>query len=156
MAIARTNPDEFRSNLSRWAEWAGLRNIPIWLKHKTADEKAFRWSARMIIALCLIGIPLLLYWILIPATQTLIKASELPQIPFEDKEVHGWLRPANAITPPNGCDGLIAPNAIRVLIGDNTVAQDGFGKVSVLQIGRCEALSIERSSELDFPHFRRD
>ena len=46
MAMARTPPDEARSNLSKWALSFGLRNPPDWLENVSADTIARRWAAR--------------------------------------------------------------------------------------------------------------
>jgi hypothetical protein len=71
-------------------------------------------------------------------------------IPFADEEVQGELKPANDPTPPNGCDASpfpIPPDTIKILIGDNAAAMSGLGKTIALEIGSCEAASIERTPD---------
>jgi hypothetical protein len=77
-------------------------------------------------------------------------APTLPPIPFADEEVHGELKPANDPTPPTGCDAFpfpIPPDTITILIGDNAAAISGLGKTIALEIGSCEAASIERTPD---------
>jgi hypothetical protein len=77
--------------------------------------------------------------------------SNIPAIPFEDTEVHGWLRPSNDPTPPNGCDNIpptiLTSDFIKVLIGNNALGKTGLGKVTAIEIGTCDVLSMERTSE---------
>ncbi len=141
----RTSPDEAGSKTREWIGWI----------------KARRLKAGYIgIVIILIGLGI---WVvqsdsstrqplvttIDPPLPKVIKdsASEAPPIPYTDDAVHGWLKPANFPTPPNGCDGIVDANAIKILIGDNGIALDGDGKIVALQIGSCEALSIERSSD---------
>ena len=66
-------------------------------------------------------------------------------IPLEDMEVHGVLKPANEPTPPNGCDRqLISPDALKILIGTNAFALEGFGAFTAIAIKACHAVSMER------------
>jgi hypothetical protein len=64
MAIVRTNPDEIRSNISKYLEWAGIHRIPDWLRSSRADQLVFRWSA--------IAIGILLFFGVLSATIYLI------------------------------------------------------------------------------------
>lgn len=77
-----------------------------------------------------------------------------PRVP--DVEVIGTLQPGNDPTPPNGCDvsplgtypigtPQYHPDSIKVLVGGNAIAASGMGKFTVLQIGRCNVLSLERT-----------
>jgi hypothetical protein len=71
-----------------------------------------------------------------------------PPIPKTDSQVHGWLKPANHPTPPNACTGdAFADRAAKVLIGDNALTIPARGKMLVLEIKKCEALSMEMSPE---------
>jgi hypothetical protein len=75
-------------------------------------------------------------------------APAIPPIPKTDSQVHGWLKPANHPTPPNACTGdAFADRAAKVLIGDNALAIPQRGKMLVLEIKKCEALSMEMSPE---------
>lgn len=56
MAIVRTNPDEIRSNISKYLEWAGIHRIPGWLRSSKADQLVFRWSAIVIVVLLFFGV----------------------------------------------------------------------------------------------------
>lgn len=68
-----------------------------------------------------------------------------PGIPFEDTEVRGVLKPANAPTPSNGCDRIpLDPDALKILIGDNAVTHTGFGKFTAVRIKACDAIVMER------------
>jgi hypothetical protein len=83
--------------------------------------------------------------ILLPKLSTTISR---PSIPLQDNEVSGRLQAANDPTPPNGCDTSPIPgDAMKVLIGNNAVANMGFGKFTTLKIGNCEVLSLERTSQ---------
>jgi hypothetical protein len=55
MAIARTNPEEVRSNLSKWAEWMGIHQTPAWFQLRSVDQLVFRWAARAFVVLLFIG-----------------------------------------------------------------------------------------------------
>jgi hypothetical protein len=167
MNLARTPPDVAVSNLSLWVGKIGFHKIPIpsWLRDRQADEIGYRWSKRALGALVIVGLiagaiyfaPTMkpVFTPTSPAPPTSAAqhpSSPLPPIPYSDNEVHGWLEPAGDPTPPNGCD-RIPPNilpvsdAIKILIGDNAVAKTGFGKTVALQIGKCEAVSIERTTD---------
>jgi hypothetical protein len=71
--------------------------------------------------------------------------------PPPDIEVSGSLQAGNEPTPPNGCDKRppgfeqISPDALKILVGDNAIVLTGMGKTSVIQIGQCRPLSVERS-----------
>lgn len=156
MALARTPPDEAISTLSKWARWAGVHRVPAWLMDRTTDLTISRWATRTaIISFIVLAFGLVVYFLkptpsppaASVAAPTVSVSKELPPIPFSDDEVHGWLQPANFPTPPNGCDGYIGTDAIKILIGNNGIALDGYGKTIALKIGRCEALSIERSEK---------
>jgi hypothetical protein len=66
------------------------------------------------------------------------------RIPLEDTEVYGSLKPANLPTPKNGCDGRIAADAIKIILGDNGIVREGFGSLVALGIKACHALVMER------------
>ena len=51
MALARTGPDEARSNLSKWAETFGIPEVPSWLRMRSADRLAFRGAATAMVLL---------------------------------------------------------------------------------------------------------
>jgi hypothetical protein len=68
-------------------------------------------------------------------------------IPFSDQEVHGRLQPGNEPTPPNACSGSPGAEPMKVLIGGNAFVKDGFGKLTALKVGTCEALSMERTPQ---------
>ena len=144
MAIVKTNPDEIRSNISKYLEWAGIHTIPVWLQSRRVDKLVFCWSLVMMISITLIFIGFGIGY------KFLSQAPILPPIPFADEEVQGELKPANDPTPPNGCDALpfpIPPDTIKILIGDNASALSGLGKTTALEIGSCEAASIERTPD---------
>jgi hypothetical protein len=144
MAIVKTNPDEIRSNISKYLEWAGIHTIPVWLQSRRVDQLVFCWSLVMMISITLIFIGFGLGY------KFLSQAPTLPPIPFADEEVQGELKPANDPTPPNGCDALpfpIPPDTIKILIGDNPAAMSGLGKTTALEIRSCEAASIERTPD---------
>ncbi len=56
MGLARTPPDVAVSNLSEWARKIGFHRIPGWLRDRRADEITYRWAARALVALILVGI----------------------------------------------------------------------------------------------------
>ncbi len=153
MAFARTPPDDAISNLSKWAKWAGIHHVPTWLRNRAADITVIRWA--YILSAIMIAGGLIIYFIepapprplALSLATTASPPKQLSPIPFSDNEVHGWLKPANFPTPPNGCDGYISADAVKVLIGTVGIARDGYGKLIALQIGTCDALSIERSEE---------
>jgi hypothetical protein len=63
-------------------------------------------------------------------------------------EVSGSLLPDDESTPANSCDrDLLPANALRILIGDNTAAMIGDGKITAIQIGNCPVLSMQRKSD---------
>ena len=68
-------------------------------------------------------------------------------IPFADEELHGMLIPANDPTPRNACskDPMQKDTAL-VLIGDNGFGVQ-FGRMGVLEIGPCDAVSMERTPD---------
>jgi hypothetical protein len=73
---------------------------------------------------------------------------DVGSIPFADEVVVGELRPANDPTPPNACDRLLnEPDAMAVLIGDNVIGSNRYGESVILQIGTCDAASVERNVE---------
>jgi hypothetical protein len=155
MLFARTGPDEAVSNLSKWANKLGFHRISAWLRTRRADQLVFHWSLVAMGALILAWLGGVIYIFLSPAPvptpgpSIALPASTLPPIPLEDNEVHGWLRPANEPTPPNGCDrmsgAIIDPDTIKILIGDNAIAKKGLGKIIALEVGDCEALSMDRT-----------
>jgi hypothetical protein len=51
MALARTHPDQARSNFSAWAAWAGFYTMPAWLQGRSADQAAFRWASTAMVLL---------------------------------------------------------------------------------------------------------
>jgi hypothetical protein len=152
MALARTPPDVAISSLSQWAEWAGVHRIPLWLRNPKADEVTFRWGKRLlIVSTAIMATSAAVYYLISPSPRpialpvTSSKISELPSIPRTDTPVYGWLKPANHPTPPNGCDGKVPDNATKILIGTNAAFIIGLGKIIVLRINECEALSVERT-----------
>jgi hypothetical protein len=54
MALARTPPTDAISNLSKWAEWLGIRDIPSWLRDRRAD----RWAGDIAILVVILGVGL--------------------------------------------------------------------------------------------------
>jgi hypothetical protein len=83
--------------------------------------------------------------ILLPASNI---STSKQSIPLQDNEVSGRLQAANDRTPPNGCDTApISGDAMTVLIGNNAVAKNGFGKFIPLKIGKCEVLWLERTPQ---------
>jgi hypothetical protein len=68
----------------------------------------------------------------------------LPPIPLEDTEVQGSLRPANEPTPPNVC---ILSHTLKVFIGDNAITIGQQDRVSLLRVGGCEVLSVEKAPD---------
>jgi hypothetical protein len=56
MAVIKTNPDEIRSNISKYLEWAGVHRIPEWLRSRGADQLVFRWAAVSMAFLITIGV----------------------------------------------------------------------------------------------------
>jgi hypothetical protein len=156
MALARTPPTDAISNLAQWAELAKIHDVPGWLRDRAAAAIAYQWAKRVVTTASIaIMCGLIVYFRTSPAPAPLAPApattqslrAQLPPIPFSDDEVHGWLKPANYPTPPNGCDGSIGEDAIKILIGDNGIARTGYGSIIALRIGVCDALSIERSPE---------
>jgi hypothetical protein len=143
MGLARTRPKDAVSALSEWAEFFGIRRIPEWLRDTHADSVAQHW-AKIVIAISLLAALLGgVVWYSTRPPQTIPKP-----IPFADEEVQGELKPANDPTPPNGCDALpVPPHTIKILIGDNAAAMSGLGKTTALEIGSCEAASIERTPD---------
>jgi hypothetical protein len=142
MGLARTKPKEAISALSEWAAFFGFRRIPAWLSDKHADTVAERLARKVIATSLLMAVlgGVGWYWTR-PTPRTIPKP-----IPFADEEVQGELKPANDPTPPNGCDALpMPPHTIKILIGDNAAAMSGLGKTTALEIGSCEAASIERT-----------
>lgn len=85
-------------------------------------------------------------------------SSDLP----EETELHGWLLPANEATPANGCDNKpggpswnsqrTPPHgSILFLAGTNGAWTTSDGKSTVLQVGTCLSVSVEREgSQLAF------
>jgi hypothetical protein len=145
MAFTRTRPKDAVSALSEWAEFFGIRRIPEWLRDKQADSVAQKWAKIVILASLLAAVLGGVVWYSTRPPQTIPKP-----IPFADEEVQGELKPANDPTPPNGCDAFpfpIPPDTIKILIGDNAAAMSGLGKTTALEIGSCEAASIERTSD---------
>jgi hypothetical protein len=55
MALARTGPHEAISNLSKWAEWAGIHKIPGWLRSPAVDRWVFGIGASVIVILLFLG-----------------------------------------------------------------------------------------------------
>lgn len=141
MALARTPPADAIRNLATWSEWARC-----WFQGgHTLKIKRKPYATLGVSIFGLIG--LALFW---PGWLSPSKTSptdRLQQIPFTDDEVHGWLKPANHPTPRNGCDTTAQPDDIKILIGDNGIVRTGYGKIIALEIGSCEALSIERSPQ---------
>jgi hypothetical protein len=147
MALARTSPDDAVSNLSKWAKRAGLHDIPQWLRNQRADEIAYHWAKISLIVLITIGALGGGAYFLTPSAPPNIPTVPPSSIPLADKELHGWLKPAAEQTPPNGCDRHARPEALKVIIGDNAIANDRLGKFTALEIGSCEAISMEREKE---------
>jgi len=69
-------------------------------------------------------------------------------------EVVGSLQPGNEPTPPNGCDsmpaGMVAPDALKILIASNAYFRNGLGKITAIEIGAdpntCKVLTMERTA----------
>jgi len=143
MRLASTPPDTAFSNISLWAKKAGLHAIPEWLLDRNADNVAQVWAVRI----RFIGIVVLIISGTLWYYQSKTPTAPPRPIPLADQDVHGELKPADDPTPPNGCDGLpmMPPNTIKILIGDNAFGASGFGKSIALEIGTCEAASIERT-----------
>ncbi len=78
------------------------------------------------------------------ASATQSPPTPMPPIPKTDTFVHGWLRPAYHLTPPNKCSDDIPEGSVRLLICDNTMIISKYGKVIILMINGCEALGINR------------
>jgi hypothetical protein len=55
MAIVRTNPDEIRSNISKYLEWVGIHRIPESLQSRRADQFVF-WLSAAIVVLSFFGL----------------------------------------------------------------------------------------------------
>lgn len=85
-----------------------------------------------------------------------IASDYVPTLP-EETEFHGWLLPANEATPPNACDkkkdgpiwashgmGTPPPGALLFLAGSNAAWTTSTGKSTVLQVGNCVSISVER------------
>jgi hypothetical protein len=155
MGLARTPPDEAFSGFSKWAQRAGIHRIPSWLRDRNADVVAHKWARLALAVLLVVGIGGASAFLFGPSRApappkvTAAEPTALPAIPYADEEVHGWLRPAGDPTPPNGCDRLppSGVSADAMLIGDNAVGKNGSGKFVALEIGTCEAVSMERTSE---------
>jgi hypothetical protein len=142
MGLARTRPKDAVSALSEWVEFFGIRRIPKWLRDEHADSVAQNWAKKVIVVSLLAAVlgGVGWYWTR-PTPRTIPKPT-----PFADEEVQGELKPANDPTPPNGCDALpMPPHTIKILIGDNAAAMSGLGKTTALEIGSCEAASMERT-----------
>ncbi len=68
-------------------------------------------------------------------------------IPVSDEPVYGELRPANDPTPANACDKVPRSiDTVLVLLGNDVIGFSRYGKYQVLQIGDCEAVSLERTA----------
>ena len=145
MGLAPTRPKDAVSALSEWAEFFGIRRIPEWSRDEHADSVAQTWAkivtSTSLLAAVLGGV----VWYSTRPSQAIPKS-----IPFADEEVQGELKPANDPTSSNGCDAFpfpIPPDTIKILIGDNAAAMSGLGKTTALEIGSCEAASIERTPD---------
>jgi hypothetical protein len=98
-------------------------------------------SARWVVSsvASLFAASLCVYWVVGPI-----------RIPYI--EMIGSLQPGNKPTPSNGCDRPRPPgfpnipgDALKILIGDNAFVLTGAVKFTVLQIGQCPVLSMERN-----------
>jgi hypothetical protein len=68
-----------------------------------------------------------------------------PPILPEETETHGWLLPANAPTPENGCDQMPRPTgALLFVAGTNGALPESPDKSTILNIGNSTQLSVER------------
>jgi|SRR5580704_10210480 hypothetical protein len=61
MAIVRTNPEEIRSNISKYLEWAGIHRIPECLRSRSADNLVYKWLAIAMIVLLFVGAAIFIY-----------------------------------------------------------------------------------------------
>jgi hypothetical protein len=67
-------------------------------------------------------------------------AEAVPEI-----EISGTLLPGSEPTPRNSCERSSLPaDTLRILIGTNTMALTQSGKITAIQIGSCNVLSMER------------
>ena len=138
MALARTRPHEAASALSEWLQLFGIP-APNWLRNPTADARAQLWAGRVILVSLMGGILSGAVWVFAPTDKL---------IPTSDETVYGELRPANDPTPSNACDKVqipIPPDVIKVILGDNVIGTSNFGHCSILRIGDCDAVSLDRT-----------
>jgi hypothetical protein len=76
--------------------------------------------------------------------------ADIPVIPkpkVPEVEVIGTLQPGTEPIPSNDVCSMAKPDALRILIGDNTIARDIPGKFIALKIGRCDVVSMKRTSQ---------
>lgn len=106
--------------------------------------------------MCLFAATILAFWVVGPIPAPAIFPTPVqrtfegqPRIPLEDTEVHGALKSANEPIPPNGCDDApnVAPDAVKVLIGDNAVVQNGHGKFTAIRVRSCDAVIVDKRPE---------
>jgi hypothetical protein len=77
-----------------------------------------------------------------------------PALP-EETEIHGWLMPGKEATPPNQCTSTSRPtnapplpkNATLFVFGRNGAWTTANGKSTLLQVGNCTLMSVERDGE---------
>jgi hypothetical protein len=127
VGVARLHPKDAFLNLSAWVEL---------VRHKRADKLI------VLVSLIITAIGGAILYLEAPMSAPPLA----PAIPLADQPVHGQLKPANDPTPPNGC-GPQPPDVFKVLIGDNAIGMSGYGKFTALQIGSCEAVSMERTPD---------
>lgn len=65
-----------------------------------------------------------------------------PPILLEETETHGWLLPANAPTPENGCDQMPRPTgALLFIAGTNGALTESPDKSTILNVGNSTQLN---------------
>jgi hypothetical protein len=93
---------------------------------------------------------ILVAWIGYVETRTWGATFQTNQQAAQETETHGWLLPAKDPTPPNGCSRILTvlPHDELVLLmggaGVHTARNDKF---TVLQVGGCSLLSMQRATE---------
>jgi hypothetical protein len=83
MALARTGPEDAKSNLSRWAEWVGVGRIPSWLLARSVDQAAYRWGKVGLFFLASLGVGFIcgLWWDSVAPRSFVITSTSQPATP---------------------------------------------------------------------------
>ncbi len=63
------------------------------------------------------------------------------------QETVGYLEPGNSRSPLNACDGILPPDELRILFGDNAAGMFRINQVNLVQVGTCKVLWIDRTDK---------